>query len=62
MAINPDGSPNTAHSLNPVPVILITKEKGIVLRKGRLADVAPTVLGRLGIEQSMEMTGKDLVL
>ena len=62
MAINPDGSPNTAHSLNPVPVILITKEKGLVLRKGRLADVAPTVLGRLGIEQSMEMTGKDLVL
>ena len=62
MAINPDGSPNTAHSLNPVPVILITKEKGIVLRKGRLADVAPTVLGRLGIEQSNEMTGKNLVL
>jgi 2,3-bisphosphoglycerate-independent phosphoglycerate mutase len=62
MAINPDGSPNTAHSLNPVPVILITKEKGIALRKGRLADVAPTILGRLGIEQSKEMTGKDLVL
>ena len=62
MAINPDGSPNTAHSLNPVPVILITKEKDIVLRKGRLADVAPTILGRLGIDQSKEMTGKDLVL
>ena len=62
MAINPDGSPNTAHSLNPVPVILITKEKGIVLKKGRLADVAPTILGRLGIVQSKEMTGKDLVL
>jgi 2,3-bisphosphoglycerate-independent phosphoglycerate mutase len=62
MAINPDGSPNTAHSLNPVPVILITKEKDVVLRKGRLADVAPTILGRLGIEQSKEMTGKDLVL
>jgi len=62
MAINPDGSPNTAHSLNPVPVILITKEKGIVLKKGRLADVAPTILGRLGIVQSKEMTGEDLVL
>ena len=62
MAINPDGSPNTAHSLNPVPVILITKEKDIVLRKGRLADVAPTILGRLGIVQSNEMTGEDLVL
>ena len=62
MAINPDGSPNTAHSINPVPVILITKEKDIVLRKGRLADVAPTILGRLGIVQSNEMTGKDLVL
>ena len=62
MAINPDCSPNTAHSLNPVPVILITKEKGIVLKKGRLADVAPTILGRLGIVQSNEMTGKDLVL
>jgi 2,3-bisphosphoglycerate-independent phosphoglycerate mutase len=61
VAINPDGSPNTAHSINPVPVILITKEKGIVLRKGRLADVAPTILGRLGIMQAKEMTGKDLV-
>ena len=62
MAINPDGSPNTAHSLNPVPVILITKEKDIVLRKGRLADVAPTILGRLGIVRAKEMTGEDLVL
>ena len=60
-AINPDGSPNTAHSLNPVPVILITEDK-IKLRNGILADVAPTILGRLGIEKPNAMTGSDLVV
>lgn len=60
MAINPDGSPNTAHSLNPVPFILVTEEKEIELKSGILADVAPTILSRLGIPSSEEMTGKDL--
>ena len=55
-----DGSPNTAHSLNPVPVIVTVA--GLKLRdEGILADVAPTVLQVLGIEQPREMTGKSLI-
>jgi 2,3-bisphosphoglycerate-independent phosphoglycerate mutase len=60
-AINPDGSPNTAHSLNPVPVILITNDKNCHLKDGILADVAPTILRRLGIAAPIEMTGQSLV-
>lgn len=58
-AVNPDGSPNTAHSLNPVPFVLITDEK-VKLSSGILADVAPTILGRLNIPIPTEMTGKNL--
>jgi len=56
-----DGSPNTAHSLNPVPLIVTVR--GLELRSsgGILADVAPTVLQILGIEQPAEMTGKSLI-
>ena len=56
-----DGSPNTAHSLNPVPLILTVP--GLELRSsgGILADVAPTVLQVLGIEQPAAMTGKSLI-
>ena len=61
VAINPDGSPNTAHSLNPVPVVLVTEEKNVVLSDGILADVAPTILSRLNIAQPKEMTGRSLV-
>ncbi len=58
--LNPDGSPNTAHSLNPVPAIVT--EEGVVLRDGGiLADVAPTVLDLLGIAQPPEMTGETLI-
>lgn len=60
MAINPDGSPNTAHSLNPVPVVYVTNEK-IELQNGILADVAPTILNRMGIQKPTEMTGKCLI-
>jgi 2,3-bisphosphoglycerate-independent phosphoglycerate mutase len=60
MAINPDGSPNTAHSLNPVPVVYVT-EDNLVLEDGILADVAPTILSRMGIEKPEEMTGKCLL-
>ncbi len=60
-AVNPDGSPNTAHSLNPVPVILVSKERDLVLNDGILADVAPTILRRMGIAAPMEMTGVSLV-
>jgi 2,3-bisphosphoglycerate-independent phosphoglycerate mutase len=58
--LEPDGSPNTAHSLNPVP--LIVTEQGIVLRgHGILADVAPTALDLLGIDQPVAMTGRSLL-
>lgn len=60
-AINPDGSPNTAHSLNPVPVVLVSNEKGLTLNNGILADVAPTILRRMGIASPIEMTGISLV-
>ena len=60
-AINSDGTPNTAHSLNPVPVILISNEKGLTIKDGILADVAPTILRRLKIAAPMEMTGTSLV-
>jgi 2,3-bisphosphoglycerate-independent phosphoglycerate mutase len=60
-AINSDGTPNTAHSLNPVPVIHVTQDKNTSINDGILADVAPTILSRLGIAQPVEMTGKTLV-
>ena len=58
--LEPDGSPNTAHSLNPVPVIVTVP--GLDLRSGGvLADVAPTLLEMMGIEQPAEMTGESLI-
>jgi 2,3-bisphosphoglycerate-independent phosphoglycerate mutase len=58
--LEPDGSPDTSHSLNPVPFV-VTLE-GLRLRDGGiLADVAPTVLDLLGIEQPSAMTGRTLV-
>ncbi len=60
-AINPDGTPNTAHSLNPVPVVLVTEDRSVKLNSGILADIAPTILNRLNIAQPKEMTGKSLV-
>ena len=60
-AVNLDGSPNTAHSLNPVPCIWVTETKGKILKDGVLADVAPTILGILGVEQPAVMTGKSLI-
>lgn len=58
-AINPDGSPNTAHSLNPVPIILVSDRYKSV-EKGILADVAPTILSIMGLPIPPEMTGKVL--
>ena len=60
-AVNPDGTPNTAHSLNPVPCIWVTDEKGKTLNNGVLADVAPTILQIMGVAQPAEMTGKSLI-
>ena len=57
--LEPDGSPNTAHSTNPVPLIVTVS--GVELRDGGiLADVAPTALDLLGIEQPEAMTGRSL--
>jgi len=60
MAINPDGSPNTAHSLNPVPSILVSDDYKTI-KEGILADVAPTILTIMGVDIPIEMTGKILV-
>ncbi|NNK74948.1 MAG: 2,3-bisphosphoglycerate-independent phosphoglycerate mutase, partial [Maribacter sp.] len=58
--INPDGSPNTAHTTNPVPLILIDKDLKEI-NDGVLGDIAPTVLKLMGIEQPESMTQKSLV-
>jgi len=59
-AINEDGSANTAHSLNPVPLVLVTHDK-LRLKHGILADVAPTILERMRLEQPQSMTGESLI-
>ncbi|HXP99744.1 MAG TPA: 2,3-bisphosphoglycerate-independent phosphoglycerate mutase [Solirubrobacteraceae bacterium] len=59
--LEPDGSPNTAHSLNPVPLVVTAPGVRLRERDGILADVAPTVLDLLGIEQPSQMTGRSLI-
>ena len=62
MMIDPDtGGPHTAHTLNPVPVIMVGGPEGATLRDGRLADLAPTVLQLMQIDKPAEMTGKTLI-
>jgi 2,3-bisphosphoglycerate-independent phosphoglycerate mutase len=60
-AVNDDGSPNTAHSLNEVPVILFSERENARIKNGILADVAPTILDLMELEQPEEMTGKSLM-
>ncbi|MBR4367529.1 MAG: 2,3-bisphosphoglycerate-independent phosphoglycerate mutase [Bacteroidaceae bacterium] len=60
-ALNPDGTPNTAHSLNPVPFIYVTENKNATVCDGILADVAPSILHVMGLPQPADMTGKDLI-
>ena len=60
-AINADGTPNTAHSLNPVPCVYVTENHNATVDNGILADVAPTILHIMGLPQPEDMTGKDLV-
>jgi len=60
-AINEDGSPNTAHSLNPVPCIWVTDRKNGKISDGVLADVAPTLLSIMGLNIPESMTGKVLI-
>ena len=63
MMIDPiTGGPHTAHTLNPVPVILTGGPAGVQLRDGRLADVAPTVLHLMGLTPPPEMTGQSLIV
>ena len=61
--IDPDtGGPHTAHTTNPVPVAMIGGPKGAYLRTGRLADLAPTILDLMGLDQPVEMTGRSLII
>ncbi len=60
-AVNADGSPNTAHSLNPVPFIYVTENKDVQPADGILADVAPSVLKIMDLPVPAEMTGKQLI-
>lgn len=60
-ALNEDGTPNTAHSLNPVPCVYVTENKEAKVADGRLADVAPSILKIMGLSQPEKMTGKALV-
>lgn len=60
-AINEDGSPNTAHSLNPVPFVYIDDEYNGNVENGILADVAPSILHIMGVTPPSEMTGKNLI-
>ena len=59
-AVNADGTPNTAHSLNPVPIVVVS-DRVAKVKDGILADVAPTVLDLMGLEKPAEMTGESLV-
>lgn len=60
-AVNGDGTPNTAHSLNPVPCVYVSDDKNAKVENGRLADVAPTILEIMGLPQPEEMTGHALI-
>ena len=60
-ALNEDDTPNTAHSLNPVPCVYVTENKAAKVEDGRLADVAPTILKIMGLEAPAEMNGNVLI-
>ena len=55
------GEPHTAHTTNPVPLILVTKDENLKVKSGKLADLAPTMLELLGIEKPKEMTGESIL-
>ena len=61
-ALNADGTPNTAHSLNPVPFVYVTKNQKAKVENGVLADVAPSILHIMGMSQPADMTGHDLII
>ena len=55
------GEPHTAHTTNPVPLILVGKEN-VKLKEGKLADLAPTMLQLMGLEKPEEMTGESIIV
>jgi 2,3-bisphosphoglycerate-independent phosphoglycerate mutase len=61
MMINQDGSPNTAHTTNPVPFIMVDEQDRIEVKDGKLGDLAPTILTLMGLEKPKEMTGEVLL-
>jgi 2,3-bisphosphoglycerate-independent phosphoglycerate mutase len=61
MMINPDGSPNTAHTTNPVPVIYVSAHNSAQIHDGILADIAPTILALLGVTKPEIMKGQNLL-
>ena len=64
LMINPDGSPHTAHSINPVPIFYLsskTEMTSIRINPGKLADIAPTILFLMGLEPAEEMAGNILI-
>ena len=60
-ALNADGTPNTAHSTNPVPFIYVTRNKNATVQNGALADIAPSILHIMGLQPPQEMTGQCLI-
>ena len=56
------GDPHTAHTTNPVPLVLISNNKELKIKEGKLADLAPTLLELMGIEKPSEMTGESLLV
>jgi len=61
MMINPDGTPNTAHTTNLVPFIVIDNDFNRPVKSGKLGDLAPTILTMMGVSIPAEMTGEILV-
>ena len=55
------GDPHTAHTTNLVPLVAVGLDDGVKLKEGRLADIAPTMLEIMGVEQPAEMTGESLI-
>jgi 2,3-bisphosphoglycerate-independent phosphoglycerate mutase len=63
MMTDADGNPFTAHTLNPVPFILVDdSRKNVRLKEGKLADIAPTILEIMGIDKPEQMTGSSLII
>jgi len=62
LMVNPDGTPHTAHTMNPVPCILIGDQTGLKIKNGGLADIAPTLLELMGLPVPASMTGQSLLV